>query len=104
MWAALWPGRALLVSSKQVERRRYVTGQWAGGKGALARYLSRKALRFMSMSYWLRQRLKRWRMLVLLAIIRPLTRCAEGAYGDFLESATYSRHMPRQAKQLQCLT
>lgn len=51
-------------------------------------YLSKKALRFMSMSYWLRQRLKRWRMLVLLAIMRPLTRCAEGAYGDFLDNAT----------------
>ena len=27
-------------------------------------------------------------MLVLLAIMSPLTRCAEGAYGDFFDSAT----------------
>lgn len=45
----------------------------------------------MSMSYCVKQRLNRWRMLVLFATISPLTLCAEGAYGDFLESATCSK-------------
>ena len=30
-------------------------------------------------------------MLVLLAIMSPLTRCAEGAYGDFFDSATFKQ-------------
>ena len=45
----------------------------------------------MSLSYWLKQWLKRWRMLVWLASINPLTLCADCAYGDFLDSATCHR-------------
>ena len=34
-------------------------------------------------------------MLVLLATMSPLTRCADGAYGDFLDSATCrNKHAP----------
>ena len=45
----------------------------------------------MSLSNWPSVRLNRWRMDVWLASIRPLTRCALGAYGDLRDSATCQR-------------
>lgn len=37
-------------------------------------------------------------MLVWFAIIRPLTRCADGRYGDFLDSATWMLAGPQGMK------
>jgi hypothetical protein len=58
--------------------------------------------RFMSLSYCERHLLNRCRMLVWFASIRPLTRCAVCAYGDFFDSATC--HIGHSSSCLACST